>query len=1288
MTTVLPFGSNAITTFAYEAFSYTISNPGPYTLTISNTPGLQSGYLTNNGSNVVFATASNALPIGGREVFVITASSGGTTVATSSNTVFIKAGRFQDASGTGFVGSNFTFYKNEPIPPVQLIAPFAIATPTAQPAIPTGLTYTSNASNIYSITGTPFATVPQSNYLIIGRATGTNTGKIISSSIPISVSNERIRLSLTGTPVISGMTIGTAITNRVLTAQFPPYPSGGILRYAWFGLPDGIVATDNTGTPVTSPFSPTDPSSTLILTGTPTLAAANAYKNAGITSNIVSIGAFRTFPSPQITNEQSFVFAFAETVLFEPATVPPLYDGVAITPGSIYFQAQTYFGSTSPIESIVSPDLRSDLSLSALYGSGRVNLIGTPSGGLGTATYTIRATNSNGVFRDLQVPITVAADTISFASPPTPIDVCYTYVLSRPSSLALAGYYPSTVQFQASAASGNAVSFSAPGLAGTGLSLSNVTANTMQIVGIPDTVTALKNVRVTATATGTPATAFRDISLAVLNDVITIADVSASQLSFIQNRAITPIQFTASTLSERPVIAFTSIDLPSNLLLSTTGRLTGTPTDSTSGTFTVSASTGYTSQSKVFSYTLTPDSVVLVETGQQSYALTLGGPLPPATVAGLSYSGTAVSNFVFTSLPITYGMTIGNATGIFGGTLTTSFPPDPVLPSNVTFSVQASAGLLTASLPVELNTSNAPRYQWFTPIGNRLRRTEATLNSWADIATTAYGDDNVQEGPSFTDLSIRPIDVNTLSIVGVTNTNEVVQSPDGSNFTSYYIPEIPWPFYDVPGAPTVSNDLLLNIGPKVVVRVPGTTTLYGTGQTTQTGVNLAAFWKSTDDGVTWSSTFPLLAPPRGGTQWLSNVVGNVDAIAYKSSVLLIGTQADFLLPFPTGGMSGIIRSTDGGVSWTGVPGGFSSWVFSLNVDADRWIAAGSDDYFDGAAYSSPSRTLRYSDDQGASWALVTSGDFNYIGRVVVYGNGVWIAGGEEFVDGIDYYALRTSTDGLVWTSFSLPGTKYPITPVFDPIADEILGDTLTSVLFDGEDYIVVIQRSRNNGSSTSYDRTAYTHPADGSSLSSGWTVVPMPTLDFFDAQGQEDGRPAIRMQGRFPVATGLMQPILNFPNQSGNGPVVVSPTERDFVVYQYVPITPIVFSATGVGQVYYFVVSAELPTGITFDPLTGTLSGTSVVLGTVRFEVLIKDSVGVTQLDISITTLLPRVIRQQTSAGAWTSLVRQYTVVNGAQNSVNNRTVPATYPPLGEFTRPYPPDSVDASGNPNCEICP
>lgn len=1259
-----PFANNTLATFIYEPFSYTISNPGSYTLTTSNTPGIPPGYIVNNGSEVIFSTPSNGMN-SGSEVFVITAKSGDTVVGTSSNTVTIGAGRFLDAGGNSYVGSNFPFYKNEPITPISLVAPFAISTPTSVPTLPPGLTYVSNVSNVYAIAGTPLVTVPQSNYLVIGKGTGSNLGKIVTSQFGMSVSNERIVMNMTGAPIVSPMTIGTPISQHVITAQYPPYPSGGTLRYSWFGLPDGIAVTDISGSPQGSPFTPSDSLSTLIFQGTPTVAAANAYRNAGITSNVVTFTATRLNPLPQLSNSIPVTFGFGETVLFDSVTVPPLYSGVQLDPSSTYFRAQTYFGTGSAISTIFSPDLRTDLSINFVPSEGRgylTSIVGGP-GATGTASYTIRAINSNAISRDLSVPITVTTDTLTFVSPtPNPVDASYNFILSRPISADLSGYYTSGIQFKAIAASGNAVTFSTTSLTGTGLSLSNVNSNTAQLVGTPEAVTSFRTATITAKVVGTPATATTTFKFAILNDILTFSQPTALQLSFIQNRPITPIQITATSLSERQVVSFSSSNMPTGLTISSTGLITGTPGDSNGTTFGVTASTGYMNQSNAYTYSLTPDSIILIERPQPSYALTLGGPIPPATVSGLSYSGVSVSNFVFSGLSNTYGMTIGNTTGVFGGTLTTSLPPDVILPSNVPFSVQATAVSLTASLPVELNTSNAARYSWFIMKGTTLARTENTLDEWASLTSSLLCN-------AFTDYSIRPITVDTRSIVGVTFTNQVVQSSDGTNFAAYTIPPTPWPSNAI--LIDYSNDSTVPLGPNVITRVPNTATVYGAGWDNVITGTIGTFWKSSDDGVTWTGTFPVIAAGIVGSEFSPGASAFGNAVAYKDGVLLIGGyNVD----------SSVIRSVNGGDTWAAVTGTPGWWSTVLNTDTPRWVLAGSSYYTSLTGWNgTTARTLRYSDNQGQTWSVVTSGDFNYFADIVVYGNGVWIAGGREYNsgDGYIYFGLRTSTDGLTWTSFTLPGTWYPIEPIFVDPPGRAFGSLLDSILFDGEDFIITVTQNDDG----SYTPGAFVHAADGTSLSSGWTPQSIGTLNQF---GDPQTR-AYNLKGRLPVSTAPPTPILSFPSQGGNGPTVTSPTVSSIVLYQYAAMTPISFTATGVGaDIYFFVRDADLPRGLVFNSVTDTLSGTPMLIGTTVVTVYAKDDVGVTVFTLEIRVIIPSIDRQQTSAGAWTSLIRQYTVVNAAQNSLNGKTLPATEPPLGEFMRPQPPDAVN---DPACKKC-
>ena len=63
---------------------------------------------------------------------------------------------------------------------------------------------------------------------------------------------------------------------------------------------------------------------------------------------------------------------------------------------------------------------------------------------------------------------------------------------------------------------------------------------------------------------------------------------------------------------------------------------------------------------------------------------------------------------------------------------------------------------------------------------------------------------------------------------------------------------------------------------------------------------------------------------------------------------------------------------------------------------------------------------------------------------------------------------------------------------------------------------------------------------------------------------------------------------------------------------------------------------------------------------------------------VGMQTIIPRIIRPQESASSFTSLVRQYTEVNAAQNARDNRVFPAVNATLGEFMAPDAPDVTSA----------
>lgn len=1272
MSTILQFVNNSLTTHVYEPFSYTISNPNPgtYTLTISNSSGIPPGYLVNNGSNVVFSTSSNGMTAGTAPVFVITATAG-STVLTSSNTVNVNAGRFLDGSGSSYDGRNFTLYKSEPVTPIKLVAPFAISAPTAVPTLPPGLTYTSNDSNIYSITGTPLVTIPQSNYLFIGKATGSNLGKIVTSQFGLSVSNERVLLNLSGSSIVSGMTVGTAISNQVITAAYPPYPSGGTLRYTWSGVPDGILVTDNSGNTKTSPFTPSDLSSTLIITGTPTVAAANAYRDADITSNVVTFTATRTNPLPQISNSQAISFAFGETVLFDTPSVPTFYKDVALDGSATYFRAQTYFQNTSSaISNIFSPDLRSDLSINFVSSQSRGYLTGTPTS-IGTASYTIRAINSNNKTRDLSVSIKVEEDTVTFENSPA-VDVCYNFVLSRPSSLALTGYYPSNIRYSATAASRKPVTFSTSSLTGTGLSLSNVSSNTVQIVGVPSTVTALTTGTITASATGTPATASRTFKFAILNDDISFSQPTSAQLSFIQNRAITPIQLAATTLSERPVISFSGSNMPTGVTVSTTGFISGTPTVDVSGSFTITASTGYMSESQAYNYSITPDSVLFLVNPTYVYE-----PLNNVSIDidSLTYSGTSLSNFAFSGFSPTYGLSIAPSTGVISGTLISGLPPGTLYSSNTdNFTVTANSGLLSGTLPGSFTASNVVVNRSFlladgvTGGGDPyLYTTDNTaFSNW--IPATQFGGST---------LALKNTSVDSNMFLIGTGVGTYYRSPDGINWES---------FSNIAGDSEGGNTIyqFLYDSNSSNWYAAGTSEVDYQGSILET----LTLFSSSDDGLSWTKVSTTEIPPRRYDFLTNYFTRSGVAIAVKDGTILVGGGTSVGSGYFIGNT--MARSTDGGLTWgknTGVLQGGE--VAEFETSTSTWIAVGSSRYSMGVYYegfTQPADTIVWSENDGVAWTNATgatAGDlFNVTATRVVYdGSGMWLAVGlnSSSVDStMIVTGLSYSVDGKEWIQIKEDDLGVTFTEMTGGLSSGGMPLPEINDIWIYESYWYLYIRFNTSG----YPNKILRH-AIGGDMTTGWSTYAEDVLPFADNSDNDKyvhgfKNNYIRL-GRPTTLT------LTFDAVPSGGPTVTSPAQRNYLLYQYVPISTITFSATGVGQIYYFVDSATLPRGITFDPLTATLSGTPVVLGTKSFTIYVKDDIGVTSIVIETTTIIPQVIRQQTSAGAWTSFIRQYTVVNAAQNSVNGRTLPATEPPLGEFMRPYPPDSV--SEDPACKKC-
>ena len=1265
----LSFGSYSLPVFLYEDFSYVISNavnPSSVVKPITRSSGLPAGFFADTSSNFTFAGNGASLTAGSTESFSYIVKDGAGNSYTSSNQVPVGTGRLTDLSGNSVSGNRYTFYKNQPIERIQMKGPFTLCNSVLSvPTLPPGLQFYVSGSNL-DISGTPLVTLPTSNYLIIAKDLSSGS-KILTTSNTFVVSNERILYDLCGSPIIT-MTVDTPISPRILTAQFPPYPSGGTLKYAWQTFPDGLSVFDVCGNDKTVSnsfgFLTTDPTHVFTISGTPSLAAAYAYAVGG-NSVVRTIEGTRVNPLPTIISNFPLTFTFVETILFDPVTLPTFYTSNAIDSSANFFRAVTYFssGAGTAISNIFSPDLRSDLSLVFIPSLSRANLSGTPLSA-GTSDYTIRAINSNGTVRDYTRTFTVSNDTISFSSP-VGTDLCYSFILSRPVNLEKTGYYPSNIQFRATAASGRTVSLSAPALTGTGLTLDS---NGI-ITGIPSSVTPLSTLTVTATAAGSPATATRDISFSILNDVFTFADISASSLTFIQNVPITPFQVSVTTLSERNVLNYSQIGFPSGLSINPAGVVSGTSLGGTSGTVTFGATTGYASGSRNYSYTVTPDSMLFLGPNA-SYSYTAGQVITPIEIDAFVYSGASVDRYDLSLTP-SYGLDVSSTTGTFSGTWTTGIPPGTVLPSSCNFTINATAGSFVQSLPVSFTADPVLiSRMFFSTLATNVSGTLCSIPV-TDVSAITLHKTSIS---SFSDIQFRTTSALSNDIILATTS--------GSGGDS-----------DVPGLVFSASNLhtgtlTFNSGTNIDISGATISSLTGVGDANwrvggrrQSAIDASAImYSSANDGVSWSAPQYVTGVKTrdDGSNFVTNpYLGGGLALRAKDGILMAG------------GLGGnvIVRSENDGATWNTIIGSFSEECAYFNLDhPTTWIATGS--RYSSLTTTDPaftSDTIKYSTDFGLTWSNVLTGPFNLHGYEIAYGNNTWLATGVSFdLSGATYLytpELRTSTNGSNWAKIQFFSDLFSSNQTSNIIKAPL---RLGSLAFDGSNWNVFVNVENQTGTIVSIPRL-YQHPASGSLLT-GWSSVDL-SSSFGTIGASVNSNLRVVSMTTPKLVFDEDPPIditLNFSLGAGTGPTLTSPTTTSFYNYQYIPITPIQLAATGTGTVYFFVPSANLPPGLSFNQFTNQFTGTPASIGNYTMTFYAKDSVGASTFRFTFTFLIPRVIRTQDGAGAYTSLLRQYTNVLGAQNARDQTVFPTQERALGEFMSPEAPDVITAVIDPRC----
>ena len=1000
------------------------------------------------------------------------------------------------------------------------------------------------------------------------------------------------------------------------------------MRYTWSPPPPaGIQFRDRYGNAISgstySVDTTYDASFTLTLSGTITEAQLLTFATSNLSNYTVTVTGARTAPLPSLSPSlpKTITFQFGETIFFN-SNVPPrgLYVGLPVSNYS--YSAKTYFPALmdTSIGSIEVTDgfLPDGLDASFTRLTQRFTFAGTPTTAASYG-FTLTASNDMGISVSLPVTATVRNDSVTITALS---DSCFNFIQTRSLSNGKTGFYPYPISYFVSSDSGcNAILTGANLPAGVSL-VSNGT--TYDLSGRPTTATGLTTATLTGSVSATGATATKTFQYSVSEEAFFFPrDPQDVSFNFIQNVPVTPVQIDVSTLSENSVIRFSAPSIPSALQVTNTGLVRGTPLGSTSGTFDVTAFTAYASGSKTYSYAMTPDQVLLEPAVYTT--VTAPGRSVSIPIFGYSVSAVTVSNFRFESA-FPYGLTIHPTTGLLSGTLASS------LPSSTTFNLLGSAGIVDGSLGGTMTTDNltvsrAAMIEIQDQSNLRVYYSDDGGSIWG-LAASSNGLVAARVGANNIDTYLIP-----------TSSDAVLRSTTGSSYTSVALGQ------------SSNTPLMTGIAYK-----PGSSIWWIGGTISNDAGRTVYVFKTEDDGLTWDTSS---TPGAEFTDRSSNMTpgagvynaylyGGVD-LAYKDGVLLMG------------GGTGVVRSVDDGASWTEVPSGLSE-VGRFSLDQDfLWVAVGSsmypsrtENYF---SYTVPAVTSVYSLDQGLTWTPATSG-FNMNAYEILYANGVWIASGLDRVGPVCRTHIRYSFDGVNWPILTdIPAMDFSFTLDIRPPGP--LG------VIGYDQGVWKILRTPGDGTAR-----LYSHPGD-TPIDSGWTFIEI-TSEF----------PGIGTQSQFSSYTvqtidpGADVTTITFPLPN-TGPTFISPAQSTYVVWQYMPLPPIVFSAPGADA--YFV--SPLPVGLTWNSATRTITGSCVQLGTQSFIVYAKNS-GITAFTVTLIVNVPRIIKQQGGAGAYTSLLRDYTEVVAAINARDTRVNPVEEVALGSFASPYAPDVVTPSNCP------